>query len=220
MDALKSGLKRGVRVADATYDAGFGSGSRVYERSDALLGMTPASYRRGGKGVAIRYTTTDTPLGKLLVAATERGICAVMLGSGDPELQRRLKTEFPLAERQRIDAGRDEWLDAVIARVAHELGWSKVDTPDLPPLDVAATAFQWRVWQALTRIPRGETVSYGELATKLGAPRGARAVARACASNRLALVVPCHRVIREDGSLGGWRWGIERKRRLLASERA
>ncbi|HET8899347.1 MAG TPA: methylated-DNA--[protein]-cysteine S-methyltransferase [Rhodanobacteraceae bacterium] len=216
--AFKADLKRGARVSDATYAAGFGSGSRVYERSDQMLGMTPARYRQGGAGVAIRYTTTDTPLGRLLVAATARGICAVMLGDDDAELVQRLAEELPHASRERVDAGRDDWLDAMIARITHELGWHAVDAPTLPPLDVAATAFQWRVWQALTRIPCGQTVSYGALATELGLPRGARAIARACASNRLALVVPCHRVIREDGSLGGWRWGIERKRQLLASE--
>ena len=217
MQTLKSGLKRGARVTDATYDAGFGSGSRVYEHSNALLGMTPASYRRGARNVAIRFTTTDSVLGRLLVAATARGLCAVMLGTDDAELGARLRGEFPHALIDRVDAGRDEWLDGVITRVARDLGWCD---RTLPPLDIAATAFQWRVWEALTRIPRGQTVGYGELAATLGSPRGARAIARACASNRLALIVPCHRVIREDGSLGGWRWGVDRKRRLLTRERA
>lgn len=216
---LKQALKQGTRVTDAVYDAGFGSGSRVYEQADRLLGMTPARYRRGGAGVEVRYTTTATALGRLLVAVTTRGICAVMLGDDDDALRQRLADEFPNAALQRVDAGRDEWLDAMIARVATDLGWANdAGTPELPPLDVAATAFQWRVWQALTRIPAGTTVSYSRLAGQLGLPRGARAVARACASNRLALVVPCHRVVREDGSLGGWRWGVARKRRLLDAE--
>lgn len=216
---LKSALRKGAAVSDAVYDAGFGSGSRVYEHSDRLLGMTPASYRAGGAGADIRYTTTDTPLGRLLVATTSRGICSVTLGDTDAELEKRLADEFPQASRERVDAGREEWLDAVIARIASELGWSEADAPDLPPLDVAATAFQWRVWNALTRIPSGTTKSYGELAAELGMPKAARAIGNACGNNRLALIVPCHRIVREDGSLGGWRWGVERKRELLASER-
>jgi AraC family transcriptional regulator of adaptative response/methylated-DNA-[protein]-cysteine methyltransferase len=215
---LKTALRKGAAVSDAVYDAGFGSGSRVYEHSDRLLGMTPASYRAGGAGAAIRYTTTETSLGRLLVATTSRGICSVTLGDSDAELEQRLADEFPHASRERVDAGREEWLDAVIARIAGELGWSTTDAPDLPPLDVAATAFQWRVWNALTRIPAGTTKSYGELAAELGMPRAARAIGNACGNNRLALIVPCHRIVREDGSLGGWRWGVERKRELLASE--
>jgi AraC family transcriptional regulator, regulatory protein of adaptative response / methylated-DNA-[protein]-cysteine methyltransferase len=215
---LKSALRDGAAVTDAVYDAGFGSGSRVYEHSDRLLGMTPASYRAGGAGAAIRYTTTDTPLGRMLVATTTRGICSVTLGDTDAELEARLTAEFPQATRQRVDAGREEWVDAVIERIASELGWRDIDAPELPPIDVAATAFQWRVWEALTRIPSGVTKSYGELAAELGMPKAARAIGRACGSNRLALIVPCHRIVREDGSLGGWRWGVERKRELLASE--
>jgi AraC family transcriptional regulator of adaptative response/methylated-DNA-[protein]-cysteine methyltransferase len=180
--------------------------------------MTPASYRAGGAGAHIRYTTTSTPLGQLLVAATAKGICAVTLGATDQELERRLVDEFPKATHERVDNGREEWLDAVIARIASELGWSDREAPDMPPLDVAATAFQWRVWEALTRIPTGTTKSYGELAAELGKPGAARAIGRACGSNRLALIVPCHRIVREDGSLGGWRWGVERKRALLERE--
>lgn len=219
-DQLRGALREGASVTDAVYEAGFGSGSRVYEESDRRLGMTPASYRAGGAGAAIRYTTTDTPLGRLLVATTARGICAVTLGADDDALHARLVAEFPLAERERVDAGRDDWLDAVIARVSRDLGWDHGNTPAMPPLDVAATAFQWRVWEALTRIPQGETLSYGELAARLGVPKAARAIGRACGSNKLALLVPCHRIIREDGSLGGWRWGLEIKRQLLAIERA
>ncbi|MDE2086519.1 MAG: methylated-DNA--[protein]-cysteine S-methyltransferase [Xanthomonadaceae bacterium] len=216
---LKAALREGAAVSEAVYEAGFGSGSRVYEHSDRLLGMTPASYRAGGAGASIRYTTTTTPLGQLLVAATARGICAVTLGKDDAELATRLAAEFPQAVRERVDAGREEWLDAVIARVASELGWSNADAPALPPLDVAATAFQWRVWNALTKIPAGETRSYGELAAAIGSPKAARAVGNACGNNRLALIVPCHRVVREDGTPGGWRWGVQRKRELLAHER-
>lgn len=216
---LKTALRKGAAVSDAVYGAGFGSGSRVYEHSDRLLGMTPASYRAGGAGADIRYTTTATPLGRLLVATTTRGICSVTLGGDDAALEKRLADEFPKASRERVDAGREEWLDAVIARIAHDLGWSRAKAPELPPLDVAATAFQWRVWNALTRIPAGTTKSYGELAAELGMPKAARAIGNACGSNRLALIVPCHRIVREDGSLGGWRWGVERKRDLLASER-
>lgn len=219
-DQLKQALRDGQPVSDAVYGAGFGSGSRVYEHSDHLLGMTPASYRAGGAGASIRYTITTTPLGPMLVAATTRGLCSVALDDDEAALEARLQREFPLATRERVDAGREEWLDAVIARVAHDLGWSQAEAPALPPLDIAATAFQWRVWQALTRIPPGRTVSYGELAAELGVPKAARAIGNACGNNRLALVVPCHRVVREDGSSGGWRWGVERKQRLLTRERA
>lgn len=217
---FKAALRDGATVTTAVYDAGFGSGSRVYEHSNRLLGMTPASYRAGGAGASIRFTTTGTPLGRLLVAATSRGICAVTLGDDEQGLQRYLADEFPNAQRERVDAGREDWLDAVIARIASELGWSGTAAPALPPLDVAATAFQWRVWHALSSIPVGQTRSYRQLAVELGSPAAARAVGNACGSNRLALIVPCHRVVREDGSLGGWRWGIERKRELLAQERS
>ncbi|GLQ50276.1 methylated-DNA--[protein]-cysteine S-methyltransferase [Dyella flava] len=215
---FKSALRKGSAVADAVYDAGFGSGSRVYEHTNRLLGMTPASYRAGGAGASIRYTTITTPLGQLLVAATAKGICAVTIGASDEELEQHLADEFPKASRERVDNGREEWLDAVIARIASDLGWSDREAPDMPPLDVAATAFQWRVWDALTRIPAGTTKSYGELAAELGKPGAARAIGQACGSNRLALLVPCHRIVREDGALGGWRWGVERKRVLLAQE--
>ncbi|UGB46042.1 methylated-DNA--[protein]-cysteine S-methyltransferase [Frateuria edaphi] len=216
---FKAALREGAAVTDAVYEAGFGSGSRVYEHSNRLLGMTPASYRAGGAGACIRYTTTGTPLGRLLVATTTRGICAVNLGDDDVALERGLAGEFPHATRERVDAGREEWLDAVIARIASELGWSDAAAPAMPPLDIAATAFQWRVWDALTRIPAGQTRSYRALATELGDANAARAIGNACGNNRLALIVPCHRVVREDGSLGGWRWGVERKRELLARER-
>ena len=220
---LKTALRENPRVTDAIYAAGFGSGSRVYEKTGQWLGMTPADYRRGGSGVAIRFTTLPVSsghpdLGHLLVAASERGICAVTIGTDDNTLTANLKTEFPDATLHRVDAGRDGWLAATIARVQAQLGVG--DEPDrpTPPLDIRATAFQWRVWQALQRIPRGQTRSYAQVAAEIGVPRAVRAVASACARNRLAIVVPCHRVIRSDGSLGGYRWGIGRKRDLLARE--
>jgi AraC family transcriptional regulator of adaptative response/methylated-DNA-[protein]-cysteine methyltransferase len=216
---LKSALRAAPRVTDAIYDAGYGSGSRVYEKTGQLLGMTPATYRRGAAGVALRYTTLKIPLGRLLVAATERGICSVALGNDDATLLAGLRDEFPKASLERVDAGRDEWLAAVVARVQADIGGAASgETAPMPPVDIRATAFQWRVWQALQKIPRGSTRSYSDIAAAIGAPRSVRAVANACARNRLAVVVPCHRVIREDGSLGGYRWGIARKQDLLARE--
>lgn len=216
---LKSALRDTDRVTDAIYDAGYGSGSRVYEKTDQLLGMTPASYQRGGAGIAVRYTTLKTALGRLLVAATERGVCKISIGDDDAELVDDLRKEFPRAAIARTDKGRDEWLAAIVKRIDEELrGDAGDDRTPLPPLDIRATAFQWRVWQALQHIPRGQTRSYADIAGEIGEPGAVRAVANACGRNRLAVVVPCHRVIREDGSLGGYRWGIERKRSLLAGE--
>jgi AraC family transcriptional regulator of adaptative response/methylated-DNA-[protein]-cysteine methyltransferase len=217
---FKQALREGSDVTDAVYAAGFGSGSRVYEHSDRLLGMPPARYRDGGAGTAIRYTTVSSPLGRVLVAATERGLCAVTVGDDDRQLLDALRKEFPHAELTRVDAGRDEWLAAVVARVARQFNRSTgAAAPALPPLDITATAFQWRVWEALTRIPAGETRSYAEIAREIGEPGAARAVGRACGENKLALIVPCHRVVRADGSLGGWRWGAARKQTLLERER-
>lgn len=218
---FKQALREGSAVTDAVYAAGFGSGSRVYEHSDRLLGMPPARYREGGAGVAMRYTTVASPLGRVLVAATERGLCAVTLGDDDDALLDALRREFPHAELARVDAGRDEWLSAVVARVARQFGHhtGAKTAPALPPLDITATAFQWRVWEALTRIPAGETRSYADIARAIGEPHAARAVGRACGANRLALIVPCHRVVRGDGTPGGWRWGAARKEKLLARER-
>lgn len=215
---LKSALRRAPRVTDAIYDAGYGSGSRVYEKTGQLLGMTPAAYRRGAAGVALRYTTLKIPLGRLLVAATERGICSVALGNDDETLVAALRAEFPQATLDRVDAGRDDWLAAMVGKVEAELAGADAANDTLPPLDIRATAFQWRVWHALQRIPRGSTRSYSQIAAEIGAPRSVRAVANACGGNRLAVVVPCHRVIREDGSLGGYRWGIARKQHLLERE--
>ena len=221
LKTLKSALRSAPRVTDAIYDAGYGSGSRVYEKTGQLLGMTPATYRNGAAGVALKYTTLKIPLGRLLVAATERGICSVALGNDDAALLAGLRAEFPKASIERVDAGRDEWLAAIVARVEADFGVASTDAQaPLPPIDIRATAFQWHVWHALQTIPRGSTRSYADIAAAIGAPRAVRAVASACARNRLAVVVPCHRVIRADGSLGGYRWGVERKQALLRRESA
>jgi len=218
--AFKQALREGEEVTAAVYQAGFGSPSRVYENTARHLGMTPGAYRRGGEGVAIRYTVVDTPVGRLLVATTTHGLCAVTLGRDARTLVDALRAEFPKASLERVDEGADEWIAGVVARVTAMLGMEPAHGEPPPlPADLAATAFQWRVWQELMRIPRGQTRSYSEVARAIGRPRAVRAVARACASNRLALVVPCHRVVREDGSLGGYRWGIEAKQRLLEMER-
>lgn len=218
--AFKQALREGEDVTAAVYQAGFGSPSRVYENTARHLGMTPGAYRRGGDGVAIRYTVVDTPVGRLLVATTAHGLCAVTLGRDTRVLVDALRTEFPKASLERVDEGADEWIAGVVSRVSAMLGLEPAHGEPPPlPADLAATAFQWRVWQELMRIPRGQTRSYTDIARAIGRPRAVRAVARACASNRLALVVPCHRVVREDGSLGGYRWGIEAKQRLLEMER-
>jgi len=215
---LKSALRAAPRVTHAIYEAGYGSGSRVYEKTGQLLGMTPADYKRGGSGIAIRYTTLKIPLGWLLVAASERGVCAVTLGDSENTLVAGLNAEFPQASLARVDAGRDEWLAVMVGRVSAAIGIDKAQPQVEVPVDIRATAFQWRVWQALQRIPRGQTRSYAQIAADIGAPRAVRAVASACARNRLAVIVPCHRVVRSDGSLGGYRWGLSRKRALLEDE--
>jgi AraC family transcriptional regulator of adaptative response/methylated-DNA-[protein]-cysteine methyltransferase len=217
MERLKERLQQGDDVAAATYEAGFGSGSRVYERSDARLGMTPATYRRGGAGMQIRYATAASPLGRLLVAVTGRGVCAVALGDADEELAADLRREYPRAAIERAEADAEDLgsrIDAVLRFLAGT-------SPHLSlPLDVQATAFQERVWKALQEIPVGATRTYGEIAAAVGQPEAARAVARACATNPVALAIPCHRVVRGDGASGGYRWGAERKSRILAGERA
>lgn len=212
--ALKSALREGRTVSSATYEAGFGTGRRVYEAADDALGMTPGTYRRRGVGVTIHYTLVPVSLGLLLVAVTERGICSVSLGDDEASLVAALRAELPAAELVRASDASDRLVDAV---VAHVEGTARGD--DLP-LDVRATAFQWQVWRALQRIPEGATRSYQEIARELGQPSAARAVARACASNRVAVLIPCHRVVRGDGGLGGYRWGVARKAALLAREGA
>ena len=213
---LKSGLRDGHDVSAALYDAGYGSPSRVYEDGAARLGMTPARYRAGGAGEAIRWSVIDTALGRALVATTQRGICMVELGDDDKKLEAKLRAEFPQAALERVDAGRDEFLAPRVRAVADTLAGRHASVP----VDLLGTAFQKRVWDALMKIPEGETRSYAELAAAVGAPRAARAVASACAHNRIAIEVPCHRVIRGDGSAGGYRWGLPLKQQLLQRERA
>lgn len=218
LGAFRSALKDGRDVSASLYDAGYGSPSRVYETGAAKLGMTPARYRAGGDGEDIRWSIVDTALGQAIVAATARGICMVELGEDIDSLERKLHAEFPRARLQQVDAGRDEFLAPRVRAVADALA-GKGATPERIPVDLIGTAFQKRVWDALMKIPRGETRSYAELAAALDAPRAARAVASACAHNRVAIVVPCHRVIRGDGSLGGYRWGLALKERILDRER-
>ncbi len=213
LDSLKGSLRNGHSVTRALYDAGYGSSSRLYERSNTRLGMTPATYRRGGQDMNISYTITDCSLGRLLVAATDRGICALSMGDSDARLEAFLHSEYPNAEIQRDRNGLDRWVSAIARHLAGRQ--SQLDLP----VDVQATAFQWKVWEALRAIPYGNTQSYSEVARTLGRPTATRAVARACATNPVAVVIPCHRVVREDGGLGGYRWGLERKQALLERER-
>lgn len=215
-ERLRTGLRQEGTVSRAVFEAGFGSGSRVYEASHRLLGMTPGRFKQGGRGMQIRYSIVASPHGRLLVAATDRGVAAVLLGDSDAGLARDLRAQFPAADIHRVDAG-DAWLRGLVRRVAAEV--RRPGGPGAIPLDLQGTAFQWKVWQALTAIPAGETRTYTELARSVGRPRAVRAVASACAANRVAVVVPCHRVIRRDGSLGGYRWGLPRKAGLLEAER-
>jgi len=211
---VKTGLRKGEDVTTALYDAGFGSPSRLYEKAPQQLGMTPGEYRRGGAGANITFAIAPTPLGRLLIATTERGLCAVRFGDNASDLEQGLRKEFHAAELHRDDAAMQRYVKPLLASIRGEN-----TTVDLP-LDVRATAFQMKVWEKLRQIPRGETRSYGEVAREIGEPRAVRAVARACASNPVALAVPCHRVVRSDGGLAGYRWGMERKKKLLERERA
>jgi AraC family transcriptional regulator of adaptative response/methylated-DNA-[protein]-cysteine methyltransferase len=212
MGLLKRNLQAGKSVTHALYDAGYSSSSRLYERTASQLGMTPDKYRRGAVAAAIRYTCTESPLGRMLVAATEKGICAIQFADTDDELVEGLKREFPFAMRKRDDTSMKSWTNTVLSQISgHKLNRSL-------PLDIQATAFQKRVWTHLQSLPFGMTQSYGEVAKAIGQPSAARAVARACASNRIAVAIPCHRVVREDGDMGGYRWGVERKKTLLQLE--
>ncbi len=213
---LRGALKQGESVTDAIYSAGFGSSSRAYEGNQ--LGMTPARFAQGGKGEQIAFTTARTPFGWVIVGATQRGLCWLSLGSNSAEAESSLRTEFPAATLRR-DASLSRLVDAALdnVREGNDLA-GRVGRPD--DLDLRGTVFQLRVWQALRQIPRGETRSYSQLAREMGDPKSTRAVARACATNRVALLVPCHRVVGADGSLTGYRWGVERKRQLLKAERA
>lgn len=211
--AFREQLKQGESIAQATYGAGYGSSSRVYERAERLLGMTPASYAKGGKGAEIAYDVVASPLGRLLVAATAKGLCFLSLGNDDDALVAELEQEFPKAESITRDR------HSIAQSVAVVIDFLEGKTPNAElPLDVQATAFQRRVWQELIAIPCGETRSYSEIAENLGVPKGQRAVGRACATNPVSLVIPCHRALRENGELGGYRWGLDRKAVLLTKE--
>lgn len=209
-ERMRQALRAGHQVSSATYDAGFNSSSRAYATSTRALGMTPGSYRRGGAGMQIQYTFIPSSLGRLLVARTDRGICAVYPGDSDTTLERQLADEFPRADRRKVTT---PFSEARQVRDALDKG-----ARELPTLDLNGTDFQRLVWSALARIPAGETRTYGQVARSIGRDGSARAVARACATNNVAVLVPCHRVVREDGEMGGYRWGMERKRRLLATE--
>lgn len=212
LNQLKASLREGEPVTTALYDAGYGSSSRLYERAPAQLGMTPAAYRKGGTGVTIVYAIVQCPLGYLLVAATEKGICAVRLGDNEAVLEEALEKEYPNALRYRDENRLQHWTGSIL----NYLEGREVDLS--LPLAIAGTPFQQRVWETLRTIPYGATRSYTEIARELGQPGAVRAVARACASNPVALIIPCHRVIRENGELAGYRWGLERKSALLDLE--
>jgi AraC family transcriptional regulator of adaptative response/methylated-DNA-[protein]-cysteine methyltransferase len=212
LERMKSRLRTGATVSRATFDAGYASGSRAYEHARNGMGRTPGSYRKGGRGMTISHTVLPTPVGHLLIAATERGVCSVMLGDNAAELETALRREYPAATIQAGNGELKSYSDEVLQQFQGKEGQPL-------PLDVGGTAFQWQVWEALRRIPPGETRSYRTIARELGRPSSARAVARACASNRVAVVIPCHRAVRETGELGGYRWGIDRKQRLLDRER-
>jgi AraC family transcriptional regulator of adaptative response/methylated-DNA-[protein]-cysteine methyltransferase len=212
-ERFRGSLRRGVGIADATYDAGYGSSSRVYEGRPTGRGVTPVEYRRGGQDVAIVYATAASPLGRVLVAATARGVCAVKLGDRDDALAEELRREYPLAVIERDAHALAPWVRRIVRAVRTGTGVSDI------PLDVRGTAFQWKVWRYLQSIPAGETRTYGAAAAALGRPSASRAVARACATNPVGLVIPCHRMVPKAGGTGGYRWGVERKRQLLRKER-
>src|SRR5438094_5955173 len=210
---VQTRLRRGDEVTGAMLDAGYGSSSRFYERAAPKLGMPPSVYRRGGAGMKINYAIVDSPLGRLLVGATARGVCAIAMGSSDADLAAGLSREYPAATIDRDAGALGTWTNRVLAHVE-----GRQPRLDLP-LDVQATAFQWQVWQALAAIPYGETRTYGEIAKTIGRPRAVRAVARACATNPVALAIPCHRVVSTGGGASWYRWGANRKKALLARER-
>jgi AraC family transcriptional regulator of adaptative response/methylated-DNA-[protein]-cysteine methyltransferase len=215
---LKTSLRNSGDVTEAVYDAGYGSASRVYERADTRLGMTPKQYREGGRTVPITYVSVESPVGPMMIGATDRGLCFLQFGDDSEELVKALKREYPSASieemRKPYSQEFQTWMDALNAHLA-----GKQPRLELP-LDIQATAFQMRVWNYLQSIPYGEVQSYREVAEGIGQPSAARAVARACATNRVAIVIPCHRVIRGTGELGGYRWGLPRKRALIDRERS
>lgn len=212
---LRDGLaRRGTSVSAAIYDAGYGSNGRFYEKSNQVLGMTPSTYRAGGARSAIRFAVGECSIGSILVARSERGICAILLGNDPDALVRDLQDRFPNARM----IGGDRRFERLVARV---VGFVEAPAVGLGlPLDVRGTAFQQRVWRALQEVPAGSTATYAEIARRIGDPRSVRAVAQACAANPLAVAIPCHRVVRTDGALSGYRWGVERKRTLLEREAA
>jgi len=209
---LKRNLQAGDNVTRAMYDAGYGSSSRLYEKTASQLGMTPDKYRRGAIAAAIRYACADSPLGRMLIAATDKGVCAIQFARSDGELIEGLKREFPFAVRKPDDDGLQAWVAALLSKMSGE------ELNAALPLDIRATAFQRRVWTYLQSIPFGATRSYGQVAKAIGQPSASRAVARACATNPVAVAIPCHRVVREDGNISGYRWGVERKKTLLEME--
>jgi AraC family transcriptional regulator, regulatory protein of adaptative response / methylated-DNA-[protein]-cysteine methyltransferase len=209
---LKTLVRNGESVTRALYEAGYGSSSRLYEGASSRLGMTPGAYLRGGKGMRIRYTIMDSPLGRLLIAATGRGICAVSIGGSDEALEATLSKEYPAAEIEGDKTGLKGYMAAMLKYLEGK------ETNLNLPLDIRVTAFQWKVYEALKTIPSGQTRTYEEIAKTIGRPKAVRAVARACATNPAAIVIPCHRVVRKDGSLGGYRWGLKRKKSLLQKE--
>jgi len=210
---FKKALKTGDDIALATYDAGYGSSSRLYEKSSRFLGMTPKAYKQHGKGQKIYYSVVKCPLGLLLLAATKKGVCAVRIGDSQRDLVDELKNEFKNAEINETDSELSEWPQMLINYLAGSTPWPKL------PYDVKATAFQRKIWGHLRTIPEGQTMHYSEIASAIGQPNAARAVARACATNPVAIVIPCHRVVPKTGGVGGYRWGPERKMKLLAMEK-
>jgi AraC family transcriptional regulator of adaptative response/methylated-DNA-[protein]-cysteine methyltransferase len=214
LNRFKKLLRQGKKITDALYETGYGSSSRVYERSNAQLGMTPATYQKGGKGMKLGFTIAEAKLGKVLVAATERGVSAVYLGDTEQKLLAELHGEYPKAEIAPARGSLEKWVKEIVSRTEGNPPRREL------PLDLLATAFQRRVWQELQQIPLGKTRTYLQVARAIGKPSASRAVARACATNPVSVVVPCHRVIRGDGNLAGYRWGIERKQELLKKEKA
>ena len=208
------GLRTAGTVTEAIYDAGFNSSSRFYESTEARLGMTPSAVRRGGAGARIRFAVGEASLGAVLVAATDKGVCAILLGDDPEALVRELQDRFPRAEVEGGDAEFERMVAQVVGLV--EAPGQRLDLP----LDIRGTAFQQRVWAALSAIPAGKTATYAEIARAIGQPTAVRAVAQACGANPLAVAIPCHRVVRSDGDLSGYRWGVERKRKLIAREAA
>jgi AraC family transcriptional regulator of adaptative response/methylated-DNA-[protein]-cysteine methyltransferase len=212
LERMKRLLKNGETVNNALYDAGFSSRSRVYEKTPFRFGGRPGHLRRGGEGMQIEYTIVDSPIGRVLLASTKLGMCAVCQGDSDAEVEARLSEDYPLASLRRNDEGMREWA----VRLTNYFAGRPLS--NLLPVDVQATAFQWRVWESIRSIPYGSTSTYGKIAQELGIPKGARAVARACATNPVSLIIPCHRVVGKEGGLRGYRWGNRRKQTLLARE--